>query len=89
MTSQLNNEIIQKPKDTFKLAVPSFLYAIQNNLYYVALSNVDAVTYSVTYQFKIFATAICSVLMLGKKLDFFKYVSLLVLVIGIILVQVK
>ena len=89
MSNQLNTEIILKPKETVKLAIPAFLYAIQNNLYYVALSNLDAATYSLIYQLKIFVTAMCSVLMLGKKLDFFKYASLVILVAGIILVQVN
>ena len=41
------NEIINKPKETAKLIVPSGLYAVQNNLLYLALSNLDAATYQV------------------------------------------
>lgn len=44
----LNNEILQKPWDTLKLAVPSGLYTIQNNLLFLALSNLDAATYQVS-----------------------------------------
>ena len=40
-------EIINKPKETAKLIVPSGLYAVQNNLLYLALSNLDAATYQV------------------------------------------
>ena len=41
------SEIIYKPRETAKLIVPSGLYAVQNNLLYLALSNLDAATYQV------------------------------------------
>ena len=63
------------------------LYTVQNNLYFIALSNLDVVTYQVTYQLKIFATALFSYMILGKKLNVYKYFSLVLLVVGIGLVQ--
>ena len=45
--SQLREEILDKPWETLKLAVPSGLYTIQNNLLFLALSNLDAATYQV------------------------------------------
>lgn len=45
--NQLREEILAKPWETLKLAIPSGLYTIQNNLLYVALSNLDAATYQV------------------------------------------
>uniref|UniRef100_A0A8C7HQU5 Solute carrier family 35 member A3b n=3 Tax=Oncorhynchus TaxID=8016 RepID=A0A8C7HQU5_ONCKI len=41
----LNEEILNKPMETLKLAIPSGIYTLQNNLLYVALSNLDAATY--------------------------------------------
>ncbi|KAI5612547.1 hypothetical protein C0J50_4279, partial [Silurus asotus] len=83
----LKEEIINKPLDTMKLAIPSGIYTLQNNLLYVALSNLDAATYQVTYQMKILTTALFSVSMLGKRLRILQWVSLLVLMTGIAFVQ--
>lgn len=84
---QLNNEIILKPWETLKLLIPAGLYTLQNNLLFVALSNLDAATYQVTYQLKILTTALFSVLMLGKKLNSLKWASLVILMAGVALVQ--
>lgn len=87
LINQLNTDIIQKPIETLKLLIPAGLYTLQNNLLFVALSNLDAATYQVTYQLKILTTAIFSVLMLSRKLDSFKWTSLIILMAGVSLVQ--
>ena len=43
----LNENVFSKPADTLKMCVPAFLYTIQNNLLFLALSNLDAATYQV------------------------------------------
>ncbi|XP_006000073.1 UDP-N-acetylglucosamine transporter [Latimeria chalumnae] len=83
----LHDEIINKPMETLKLAIPSGIYTLQNNLLYVALSNLDAATYQVTYQLKILTTALFSVSMLSKKLSIYQWLSLLILMAGVALVQ--
>uniref|UniRef100_A0A3B5QHR4 Solute carrier family 35 member A3b n=1 Tax=Xiphophorus maculatus TaxID=8083 RepID=A0A3B5QHR4_XIPMA len=45
MNLLLKEEIVKKPVETMKLAVPAGIYTLQNNLLYVALSNLDAATY--------------------------------------------
>ncbi|KAK2555084.1 UDP-N-acetylglucosamine transporter [Acropora cervicornis] len=85
--NQMREEILAKPWETLKLAIPSGLYTIQNNLLYVALSNLDAATYQVTYQLKILTTALFSVCMLHKQLGMLKWLSLVLLMIGVTLVQ--
>uniref|UniRef100_A0A8C6WJB4 Solute carrier family 35 member A3b n=1 Tax=Neogobius melanostomus TaxID=47308 RepID=A0A8C6WJB4_9GOBI len=89
MNQQLKEEIMNKSSETLKLAVPAGIYTLQNNLLYVALSNLDAATYQVTYQLKILTTALFSVSMLGKKLGFYQWLSLLILMAGVTLVQVQ
>ncbi|KAL1022936.1 hypothetical protein UPYG_G00034430 [Umbra pygmaea] len=87
LNSILRQEIAHKPVDTLKLAIPSGIYTLQNNLLYVALSNLDAATYQVTYQLKILTTALFSVSMLGRRLGVYQWLSLLILMAGVALVQ--
>lgn len=47
LNSILRQEILNKPIETLKLAIPSGIYTLQNNLLYLALSNLDAATYQV------------------------------------------
>lgn len=51
MYQLLREEIVNKPGETMKLAVPAGIYTLQNNLLYVALSNLDAATYQVRVHF--------------------------------------
>jgi len=75
-------------KDTLKVAVPAFVYMVQNNLLYVAITNLPAATFQVTYQCKLLTTACFSVSLLNKQLKMKQWWSLLVLFVGIAAVQV-
>ncbi|KAG6898355.1 hypothetical protein C0992_009030 [Termitomyces sp. T32_za158] len=75
--------------DCWKLSVPAILYVIQNNLQYVAASNLDAATFQVTYQMKILTTAGFSVLLLHRKLASTQWIALLFLAIGVGIVQIQ
>lgn len=85
----LFDSIVVQYKDTLKLAVPSLIYTLQNNLQYIAISNLPAATFQVTYQLKILTTALFSVLMLRKSLSRVQWVSLLLLFAGVAVVQVQ
>ncbi|KAK8793475.1 hypothetical protein WA158_004834 [Blastocystis sp. Blastoise] len=74
-------------RDTLLLFVPSILYSLQNTFLIVAISNLDAAVYSVTYQMKIVVTAFLSICMLNKHLNTFQWLGILLLIPGVALVQ--
>ncbi|KAI9064420.1 hypothetical protein FKP32DRAFT_1603213 [Trametes sanguinea] len=75
--------------DCWKLSIPAILYVIQNNLQFVAVSNLEAATFQVSYQMKILTTAAFSVVLLRKKLSPTKWLALLFLAIGVGVVQIQ
>jgi len=85
--ADLKLHILQSPYEILKLCVPSLLYTVQNNLLYLALTNLDAATYQVCYQLKILTTALFSAVLLGRKFSRTKWLSLVILTIGVAIVQ--
>ncbi|GJN91315.1 hypothetical protein Rhopal_004335-T1 [Rhodotorula paludigena] len=82
------SDLMQNQKsEQVKLAIPAALYALQNTLLYVALSNLDAATYQTTYQLKLLTTAIFSILFFRRSLSWTKWFSLLLLTLGVAVVQ--
>ncbi|XP_068198174.1 CMP-sialic acid transporter [Antennarius striatus] len=90
---RLKNALVEhvfcSPKELLKLSVPSLVYAVQNNMAFLALSNLDAAVYQVTYQLKIPCTALCTVLMLNRSLSRLQWFSVFMLCGGVTLVQWK
>ncbi|KAG9282285.1 CMP-sialic acid transporter [Astyanax mexicanus] len=89
LRSTLMEHVCRSPKELLKLSVPSVVYAIQNNMAFIALSNLDAAVYQVTYQLKIPCTALCTVLMLNRSLSRLQWFSVFMLCAGVTLVQWK
>lgn len=85
----ITDEIINQPMELAKLAVPSLIYTIQNNLLFYALSNLNSAVFQVGYQIKILTTAIFSVLMLGKSISQMQWLSLVVLAAGVAIAQLS
>lgn len=85
---QLATDIFSVKSGFPKLLVPAILYTLQNNLQFVAASNLDAATFQVTYQCKILTTALFAVLMLGQSLSPKKWLALFVLTAGVACVQI-
>ncbi|KAI8273080.1 UDP-galactose transporter [Colletotrichum sp. SAR11_240] len=82
---QIYNQVFSG--DGWKLAIPATLYTLQNTLQYVAVGNLDAVHFQVLYQLKILTTAIFSVTMLRRALGMKRWISLIVLTLGVSIVS--
>jgi UDP-sugar transporter A1/2/3 len=80
-------EPLTRPRELLNIAVPAFCFTLQNNILYVALSNLDALTFQITYQLKTLLTALFSVVLLGKQMSGLQWLSQLTLMVGIILAQ--
>jgi uncharacterized membrane protein len=66
------------------MIIPSILYVLQNMLQIYGIPYVSAVTYQSLCQFKIVATAVLSVLILGSKVNTRQWISLILLTMGVI-----
>lgn len=57
---RLYEDVLLNAWETLKLAIPAFLYVVQNNLLFIALSNLDAATYQVSEEehFEVFISRI-------------------------------
>ncbi|BGO89733.1 hypothetical protein NBRC10512_004388 [Rhodotorula toruloides] len=75
--------------DCWKLSIPACLYVVQNNLQFVAASNLDVPTFQVTYNLKILTTALFSVFLLRRRLSARKWLALLFLAAGVGVVQLQ
>lgn len=71
----------------FRMAGIAAIYTVQKNLLYLAISNLDAAVFQVTYQAKILTTAVFSVVLLKRTLSSQKIGGLLLLTLGVALVQ--
>jgi len=70
-------------------SIPAFLYLIQNNMQYVAVTHLSAPVYAVLYQTKILSTGILSVVVLGKTLSRFQWMALGALTVGVAFVSLS
>ena len=76
-------------EDYWKLSIPAFLYVLQNNLQYVAVSNLEPPVFICAYQMKILTTAFFSIVLLRKKISMWQWLSLGMLAIGVAVVQIQ
>ena len=72
--------------DALKITIPALLYLVQNTLLYIALSNLSAPLFQVTYQGKLVTTAIVSGLMLGRTYNAKQWLCLVALSLGVAIV---
>jgi len=86
LINSIKENIIDKPFDALKIMIPALLYLVQNTLLYVALSNLTAPLFQVTYQAKLVTTAIVSVFMLNRKYSLQQWICLVTLSVGVAVV---
>jgi solute carrier family 35 (UDP-sugar transporter), member A1/2/3 len=68
--------------ESLKVALPAFLYFVQNSLFYVALTNLSSPVFQVLYQMKLLTTALVSVFILQRRYLVPQWISLCTLTIG-------
>ena len=69
----------KQPVDTLKISIPALLYTVQNNALFIAVGNLEAAVFQVTYQLKTLTTAVLTVAMLGRSLGRHQWGALLLL----------
>lgn len=89
LKNTINQQIINNRMDSIKTGIPALLFTIQTNLVYLAISNLDAAVFQVTFQLKILTTAIFMVLLLKKNLRFVQWMALVVLCFGVSIIQIQ
>ena len=67
--------------------VPAVIYLVMNILGFVALGHLDASTFSIVAQMKVFTTAIFSVIILQRRLHLRKWRALTSLTLGVVLIS--
>jgi len=82
----LKREVL-RPREVLKLSVPALLYLVQNNLLYFALSHLRATPYKVVYNLKILTGAVFSRTLLRQELSVRKWLALVALFCGVVVVQ--
>ncbi|KAK4705359.1 solute carrier family 35 (UDP-sugar transporter), member A1/2/3, partial [Phenoliferia sp. Uapishka_3] len=74
--------------DWWKMGIPAVLFALQNNLIYVAARNLSVPVFQITFQLKTLITAIAAVVMLGRRLALAQWISLVFLALGVATMQI-
>ena len=86
LMKSIQEDILDKPYDALKISIPALLYLLQNTLLYVALANLTAPLFQVTYQAKLVTTAVVSVMMLNRRYSFQQWICLIALSVGVAVV---
>lgn len=86
LMESIQMHVLDAPWDALKITVPALLYLVQNTLLYVALSNLTAPLFQVTYQCKLVTTAFVSVLMLQRKYSLQQWICLAMISFGVAIV---
>jgi len=88
LLGNLKIHVFDNPLDCLKISIPSLLYLLQNTLLYIALSNLSAPMFQVTYQTKLLTTALLSKLLLNRSYSFKQWTCLTTLGFGVAIVVI-
>ena len=83
----LKDAIFVDVRGMLAMSVPALCYTFQNFMSFLAISNLDVVTYQVTQQLKLITTGMFTVTILGRSLSYMQWGSLVTLMSGVALVQ--
>jgi solute carrier family 35 (UDP-sugar transporter), member A1/2/3 len=82
----LQIHVVQRPRQALQMIIPAMLYLVQNTLLYVALTNLTAPMFCVTYQGKLVTTAMVSVVMLRRSYSMQQWICILAISLGVAIV---
>ncbi|GAA5979075.1 hypothetical protein JCM10908_002796 [Rhodotorula pacifica] len=74
--------------DWWMLAIPAVLYAVQNNLLYVAARILTVPVFQILLQLRPPVTALCAMFILGRRVAALQWIALVVLGLGIVCMHV-
>ncbi len=77
------SKIVANPINSLIVSPPAALYLLQNNILYVALSNLTAPVFQVCYQTKLVTTAVVSVVLMNRRYARVQWISLVALGVGV------
>lgn len=89
LVQHIISDITTHHLEFLKLFIPAGLYVIQNNLQYIAATNLSAPMFQLLSQLKIVTTAIFFVLLLSRKLSLIQWAAIVALSCGVALVQMQ
>ncbi|KAH9287139.1 UDP-galactose translocator [Echinococcus granulosus] len=86
--SNLHTNLFCDWRDNLLICVPGVMYAIQNNLIYLAVSHLNPSVFQVTYQLKVFTTVLFFRVLLHRVLTSKHWIALSLLFVGVVTAQV-
>ncbi|KAM7541311.1 hypothetical protein Aperf_G00000038833 [Anoplocephala perfoliata] len=86
--SNIRTNLLTDWKDNLLIGVPGVIYAIQNNLVYIAVSHLNPSIFQVTYQLKVFTTVLFFRIILHRVLTSKHCIALSLLFMGVVIAQV-
>jgi UDP-sugar transporter A1/2/3 len=89
LKATIKSEILGKPYDTLKLAIPALLYFVVNVCLQLSAANLPAAVFQVSYQGKTLVAAFLSVIMLQKRLKRAQWAAIAVMGLGLAVVQLS